>query len=129
MHCRHPILDVQLTKDRHKSEVRSLLKCKQIGVRVPTMYLCDQVTNTIVMERLVSSSTVKVVIDQLLAQGEQQELRTLASNIGDTVARLHRAGLIHGDITTSNILVSSADNSLVMIDFGLSYQVLHTRTS
>ena len=36
---RHPVLDTQLTKDRHKAEVRALLKCKQIGVAVPTMYL------------------------------------------------------------------------------------------
>ena len=92
---------------------------------MPTMYLCDGLTNVIVMERLVASSTVKVVIDQLLARGEegQQELRSLAANMGATVARMHRAGLIHGDITTSNILVRSEDSSLVMIDFGLSYQV------
>ena len=27
---RHPDLDTQLTKDRHKAEARSLLKCKQV---------------------------------------------------------------------------------------------------
>ena len=35
---RHPALDSQLTKDRHKAEVRALLRCKQIGVR----RLCDE---------------------------------------------------------------------------------------
>ena len=35
---RHPALDSLLTKDRHKAEVRALLKCKQIGVR----RLCDE---------------------------------------------------------------------------------------
>ena len=34
-------------------------------------------------------------------------------------------GLIHGDITTSNILIDNKNSniSLVMIDFGLSFQV------
>ena len=37
---------------------------------------------------------------------------------------MHSNGLIHGDITTSNILVISSDTSinLAMIDFGLSFQ-------
>ena len=40
------------------------------------------------------------------------------------MAKMHSHGLIHGDITTSNILVM-LDNisiNLVMIDFGLSFQ-------
>ena len=43
---------------------------------------------------------------------------------GETVAKLHSCGLIHGDITTSNILVRGDQDSinLVMIDFGLSFQ-------
>ena len=37
---------------------------------------------------------------------------------------MHSCGLIHGDITTSNILVRGDQDSisLVMIDFGLSFQ-------
>jgi len=119
---RHPMLDTQLTKDRHRAEARSLLKCKQIGVRAPTMYLCDQVTNTIVMEHLSQGVTAKAYIDKQLEQNESRdELTALAKIIGHTVAKMHASGLIHGDITTSNILVLD-DVSLVMIDFGLSFQ-------
>ena len=121
INSRHPSLDVQLTRERHKSEVRSLLKCKQIGVRVPTMYLCDTLTNTIVMERLEQGSTAKTIIDQHLVENNVDSLTSLAADVGVIVARMHRAGLIHGDITTSNILVNN--NQLVMIDFGLSFQV------
>merc|ERR1712013_741383 len=39
---RHPELDLKLTSDRHKAEARALLKCKQIGVPCPTLYLADQ---------------------------------------------------------------------------------------
>jgi len=128
---RHPDLDTQLTKDRHKAEARSLLKCKQVGVRAPTMFLCDNITNTIVMENIVSGETAKLYIDTCLAEinkSDETEAKTklvlLAKKIGKTVAKMHLAGLIHGDITTSNILVDTTHSeiSLVMIDFGLSFQ-------
>lgn len=129
---RHPALDTQLTRDRHRAEARALVKCRQVGVRCPAMLLCDQVTSTIVMENLAPASTAKLHIDTLLGRlqteaGEAEAragLVTLARTIGATVARLHAAGLIHGDITTSNILVdtSKQELELVMIDFGLSFQ-------
>merc|ERR1711982_257167 len=52
------------------------------------------------------------------------QLSKLAVLIGETVAKSHSCGLIHGDITTSNILVRGDQDSisLVMIDFGLSFQ-------
>ena len=89
------------------------------------MFLCDNVTNTIVMENISTGVTAKQYIDTRLGQEEsRQELISLAKMIGHTVAKMHSAGLIHGDITSSNILVDSnnSDISLVMIDFGLSFQ-------
>merc|ERR1711915_1019464 len=49
---RHPDLDSMLTKDRHRAECRALVKCKSLDVPVPTVYLCDNDTNIIVMERI-----------------------------------------------------------------------------
>jgi len=120
---RHPALDTQLTKDRHKAEARSLLKCKQIGVRAPTMFLCDNSSSVIVMQNLSHAVTAKECIDNLLAQDNKDDLVKLAKMIGSVVARMHKSGLIHGDITSSNILVEQSEESgynLVMIDFGLS---------
>lgn len=121
---RHPTLDAQLTKDRHKAEARALAKCKQIGVCVPTMYLCDNTTTTIIMQNMVNSVTARDFINNMLEEKNTEKLSKLAILIGETVAKMHSNGLIHGDITTSNILVMPSDNSisLVMIDFGLSFQ-------
>ena len=48
----------------------------------------------------------------------------IASQIGDTVGKLHNAGLVHGDLTTSNIVVlnhkEEEELELVLIDFGLA---------
>jgi len=120
---RHPALDSQLTKDRHKAEVRALLRCKQIGVCVPTMYLCDNITTTIIMQNMANSITARDFINNMLEQNNKAELSKLAMLIGETVAKMHSNGLIHGDITTSNILViSDTSINLAMIDFGLSFQ-------
>lgn len=43
------------------------------------------------------------------------------ASIGRSVAALHVGNLVHGDLTTSNMMVRESDRRLVMIDFGLSY--------
>ena len=47
-------------------------------------------------------------------------LRALAAKIGRAVARLHDGGLVHGDLTTSNMILRETDGALVLIDFGLA---------
>ena len=108
---RHPELDTQLTRDRHKAEARSLLKCKQVGVRAPTMFLCDNNTNTIVMENIVTGDTAKLYIDTCLAEintsdgtEARNKLMTLAKKIGQTVAKMHLAGKKHPVLITVSFI-------------------------
>ena len=44
----------------------------------------------------------------------------MAVKIGRAVARLHDGGLVHGDLTTSNMILRDGDGVLVLIDFGLA---------
>lgn len=37
------------------------------------------------------------------------------------MAALHDGGVVHGDLTTSNLILRSPDSALVLIDFGLAY--------
>ena len=113
---RHPALDAQLTKDRLRGEVRSLLRCHALGIRTPTLYLADQGENIIVMEYFSEARTARDVIKG--ENGNQELLRDLCSKIGLTLGRLHKNGIIHGDLTTSNLLVLP-NGDLVVIDFGL----------
>ena len=48
------------------------------------------------------------------------ELAALARKVGRAVAKLHDGGVVHGDLTTSNMIVRE-DGELVLIDFGLAY--------
>ena len=36
------------------------------------------------------------------------------------VGKLHTAGIMHGDLTTSNLILRKSDGRCVLIDFGLS---------
>lgn len=120
---RHPELDTQLTKDRHRAEVRAILRCKTIGVRTPILYLADNDTTTIVMENMENAVTAKDYINNNIKEKKTKDLENVCNIIGNVVAKLHKNGLIHGDITTSNILVTEDGDKtdIVMIDFGLSF--------
>lgn len=48
-------------------------------------------------------------------------MRSLGHNIGVVIGKLHASGVSHGDLTTSNILLRSANPEQVcLIDFGLA---------
>lgn len=51
----------------------------------------------------------------------QERVDSIMNQIGRSVAHLHDGGLVHGDLTTSNMLMRHADDKLVLIDFGLAY--------
>ncbi len=122
---RHPQLDQQLARDRIKAEVRSLVRCKSLGVRSPTIYLSDLESRIIVMEDLGDATvTARDFIEGIIAKEGSHDGRlvSLAGHVGSAVGRLHSGGVIHGDLTTSNILVEKEDPSrLVLIDFGLGF--------
>jgi TP53 regulating kinase-like protein len=50
--------------------------------------------------------------------GQDEKLSALMRSIGSLVGVIHAAGLVHGDLTTSNIMVAN-NSDLYLIDFGL----------
>ncbi|CAK1543636.1 unnamed protein product [Leptosia nina] len=134
-HYRHPALDENITKERIKNEARSIVRCKAVGVKTPSLYLVDFERRRIYMQHFEISITVKDFIIQI-KKGESGDsdasLDSLARKIGETVRKLHESNIIHGDLTSSNMLLvpknpspndanwTQQDIELVMIDFGLS---------
>jgi len=132
---RLPELDVRLTRERLRAEARSLVKCKTLGIKTPILYHVNQ--NCIVMEYLdfpTARDYIKTILDDGKAKipnAEQKTILTdLAMKIGAMVGKLHKNNLIHGDMTTSNMLVDAKnqDNQdqivpqivqIYVIDFGL----------
>lgn len=121
---RHPSLDEKLTHRRTNQEVRSILRCRKAGICTPAVYFVDYSSHRIFMEEIPDSVTARDHINNLLqlsAEAAEQKLQSLAHNIGNTLAEMHNVDCIHGDLTTSNILLKKGFEKIVVIDFGLSF--------
>ena len=110
---RNPELDREIRRSRTIREASIIHRAKEAGVPTPVIYQVDPESATIVME-FVDGDRVRDVVDSL----EAGERRSLFRLIGVMAGRLHGAGIVHGDLTTSNII--RTPDRIVFIDFGLS---------
>eukprot|EP01064_Diplonema_japonicum_P034237 TRINITY_DN7034_c0_g2_i2.p1 TRINITY_DN7034_c0_g2~~TRINITY_DN7034_c0_g2_i2.p1 ORF type:complete len:212 (+),score=54.35 TRINITY_DN7034_c0_g2_i2:56-637(+) len=111
------VLDVQLRKKRMVGEAKSLAKCRKLGIRVPVVYYCDMAEMRIVME-YVPGRPVREHIEHS-TPSDSAAKQALATKIGETLAKMHNGEIVHGDLTTSNMMVTP-DGEICLIDFGLS---------
>lgn len=109
---RHPDLDARLRAARTKHEARLLAAAKAAGARAPHVYDVRAAEATLVMERL-DAVRLREAIELADAERRTQLLR----KAGALVAALHDADVVHGDLTTSNLLAS--DGEVMVLDFGL----------
>ncbi|KAK3157603.1 hypothetical protein QOZ80_2AG0124920 [Eleusine coracana subsp. coracana] len=118
---RHPLLDSKLTLKRLNAEARCMTKARRLGVPTPVLYAVDPLRHTLTFE-YVDGLSVKDILLQFGSNGVNEEhLNDIATQIGNAVGKLHDGGLVHGDLTTSNMIIKSINNQLVLIDFGLSF--------
>ncbi|KAJ1433967.1 Tyrosine-protein kinase, active site [Sesbania bispinosa] len=118
---RHPILDSKLTLKRLNAEARCTTKARRLGVCTPVLYAVDPVLHTLTFEYVEGPSVKDVFLDFGSSGVIEERMDNIASQIGDAIGKLHDGGLIHGDLTTSNMLLKNDTNQLVLIDFGLSF--------
>lgn len=97
------------------------MKARQAGVDTPTLHFVDSKNKLLYMERIVGYTTKKIINDITGVSEKRAELLQTLEKLGSVVAQLHDAGIIHGDLTTSNILIRSSTEQPVVIDFGLSF--------
>ena len=109
---RLPELDRHIRSSRTRNEARIMREARAAGVRTPCIYDIDLRECSITME-YVEGMTAKEAIDSYPDDAEK-----IAAEIGRTAARLHAAGICHGDLTTSNMIVCP-DGTLCLIDFSM----------
>jgi TP53 regulating kinase-like protein len=111
---RVPELDKKIRSQRTRTEERLLGRARRAGVRAPRVWSASG--HGIVME-FVEGPTVKEVLNGLPGKDRLAVYR----EIGRAAASLHRAGIMHGDLTTSNmVLRDGRPGELFVIDFGLA---------
>lgn len=90
-----------------------MTKARRLGVSTPVLYAVDPVAHSLTFE-FVEGPSVKDVFLEFGSHGVVEErLDDIALQIGDAIGKLHDGGLIHGDLTTSNMLLKSGTNQLV----------------
>ncbi|MDD1747498.1 MAG: Kae1-associated serine/threonine protein kinase [Methanomassiliicoccales archaeon] len=109
---RHPGLDANLRTSRTRNEARLMQEARRLGVPTPIIYDIDVQEAEMVMEEI-EGERVK---DALLHLDDEAADR-ICEEIGRLVARLHRAGMTHGDLTTSNMILRQG--RIWFIDFSL----------
>ncbi|MFA5571687.1 MAG: Kae1-associated serine/threonine protein kinase [Crenarchaeota archaeon] len=110
---RPAVLDARIRSYRTIHEPQLMHEAKTAGVATPLIYLVNVPESTIIMQYIEGKQ-----VKELLNLVSKQERYSLCVAIGESVAKLHRAGLIHGDLTTSN-LIQAFDGTTYFIDFGL----------
>ncbi|XP_004636126.1 TP53-regulating kinase [Octodon degus] len=121
---RHPALEARLSRRRTLQEARALLRCRRLGIAAPVVFFVDYAFNCMYMEEIEGALTVRDYIQSTMeAENTPQSLLGLAERVGHVLARMHDGDLIHGDLTTSNMLLKPPLEHLniVLIDFGLSF--------
>jgi len=111
---RVPKLDKEIRFHRTIHEPQHIHRAKEAGVPTPTIFMVDTVGTTIVME-FIEGKQVKQILDDL----PPEERLHLCRHIGDLIGRLHNHGIIHSDLTTSNMILTP-QGRVVFVDFGLS---------
>jgi len=107
---RHPKIDNMLRLERTRKEAKLLQRALQLGIPVPRVLSVNEKEMTIIMEEI-KGSKLKDLIDS------KKNVDDIFKLLGKSVSLLHQNEIIHGDLTTSNIIVK--DGVPFLIDFGL----------
>ena len=106
---RFPDLDLSIRKKNTRKEVKLLQKAAE-HIPVPKVIMYSDIEMIIHMEHI-DGKKLRDVVDSI----DRKEIFT---RVGKKIAKLHNANIIHGDLTTSNILIH---DKIYFIDFGLGF--------
>ena len=116
---RLPELDKLIRSQRTVHEAQMIHQSKLAGVSSPHLYYLSPQEALLVMEFVEGRRLKTLLLEADLTKGR---VEALAEEFGRNIARLHAAGIMHGDLTTSNVIVDG--DGLSLIDFGLAIHSL-----
>jgi len=104
------ILDNKLRKSRTKSEAKLLEKASKL-ISIPKVLETDNLKK--IRMQFIQGKKLSDWLDKL------ENKKEICEQIGNSVAKLHDNNIIHGDLTTSNMILKN--NQVFLIDFGLGF--------
>lgn len=104
-------IDIRLRKSRTKREAKVLEKCILLGLNVPKLVYSDEEEFELGIERIKGKP-----LKDVLGKGNFSDF---SGQIAYFLTKIHDAGIIHHDLTTSNMI--AVRKRLFFIDFGLSF--------
>ena len=105
-------LDEKLRLHRMRREAKVMEALHLLGIPVPKLIGTDDKTATITMQ-LIEGEKVR----DILGNGNYADI---CGEIGKAVGTMHANNIVHGDLTTSNMIQNSSDGKIYFVDFGLS---------
>ena len=106
---RNSLLDQKIRKQRTIRESQIISQVKSFGISTPLIYFMDINKCSILMQYIDG----KIVRDL-----KGNDIVKVCSEIGQIVGTMHKHGIMHGDLTTSNFILDK--KKLFLIDFGLA---------
>ena len=106
---RNLALDHRIRKQRTIRESEIISEVKSFGVSSPLVFFVDTKKCTILMQ---------YVSGTLVNELSKPKLISVCKKIGKIVGLMHKNGIMHGDLTTSNFILSNG--KIFVIDFGLA---------
>jgi len=113
-------LDLSIRNHRTVREPQLMHEAKKAGVPTPTIFMVDVKNSAITME-YIEGKQIKTLLDGL----PNRERHALSVKIGELIGRLHAHGIVHGDLTTSNMILTAEDR-IFLVDFGLGDRTSET---
>jgi len=106
---RNLVLDKKIRKHRTIKESEIISQVKSFGISTPLIYFLDVNKCSILMQ---------YIDGKLVRDMNEKVIEKTCFEIGKIVGILHKNGIMHGDLTTSNFILSK--KKLILIDFGLA---------
>ena len=106
---RNLVLDKKIRKQRTIKESEIISQVKSFGISTPLIYFLDINKCSILMQ---------YIDGKLVRDMNEKVIEKTCFEIGKIVGILHKNGIMHGDLTTSNFILSK--KKLILIDFGLA---------
>lgn len=109
---RLPEIDSELRLQRTRREARLLSEARRCGAVTPKVFFVDEKGCKIIME-FVEGKRLK----EFFNEAQEKEAEGIAESVGKQIGILHSSNIVHGDLTTSNMILS--EGKIYFIDFGL----------